>query len=70
MNSGPPEMLALQRLCHWEQTAPQGIALTQPMGGGKVRDFTWAQVAEQVRRIAAHLQAQRWEASGRSVIWH
>ena len=56
-----PDLLALQRLYHWEQTAPQNITLTQPMGGGKTQDFTWNQVADQVRRMAAHLKAQGWE---------
>jgi long-chain acyl-CoA synthetase len=54
------DMLALQRLYYWEKTAPNRIALTQPMGGGVVQDFTWAQVGEQVRRMAAHLQSQGW----------
>ncbi len=50
--------LALQRLYHWEQAAPSRVILTQPMGGGAVQTFTWAQVMDQSRRIAAHLQAQ------------
>ncbi len=52
-----PEMLALQRLYHWEATTPDKIALTQPMGGGVVRDFTWREVLDQTRRIAAHLKS-------------
>jgi long-chain acyl-CoA synthetase len=63
-----PESLALQRLYFWEQTAPERIALTQPMGGGVVRDFTWAQVADAVRRMAAHLQAQGWEPGSKVAI--
>ena len=50
--------LALQRLYHWEQTTPSRVVLTQPMGTGAVQDFTWAQLMDQARRIAAHLQAQ------------
>ena len=50
--------LALQRLYHWETTAPDRVVLTQPMGGGVVRDFTWAQLMDQSRRMAAHLQSQ------------
>ena len=52
------DKLALQRLYHWEATAPDRVVLTQPMGGGVVRDFTWAQLMDQSRRMAAHLQAQ------------
>ncbi len=50
--------LALQRLYHWEQAAPDRVVFTQPMGAGAVQTFTWAQVLDQARRIAAHLQAQ------------
>ncbi len=51
------DTLALQRLYHWEKTAPDRVVFTQPMGGGVVRDFTWGQVVGEVRRIAAHLQS-------------
>ena len=61
MSLVPPEFLALQRLYHWEKTAPNQVALTQPMGGGAVQDLTWAEVGDQVRRVAAHLKAQGWE---------
>ena len=53
----PPEMLALQRLYHWERSTPARVALTQPMGDGTVQDLTWAQIGDQVRRMAAHLKA-------------
>ena len=55
-----PDLLALQRLYHWEKTISQTISLTQPMGGGMTRDYTWGEVADQVRRMAAHLKAQNW----------
>ncbi|MFO1218547.1 MAG: AMP-binding protein [Burkholderiaceae bacterium] len=57
----PPAQLALQRLYHWERTAPDRIVLTQPMGGGggdRLREFTWRQALDQTRRMAAHLQNQ------------
>ena len=53
----PADALALQRLYHWETTTPDRVALTQPMGGGKVRDFTWREVLDQSRRMATHLQS-------------
>ena len=68
MSSVAPDTLALQRLYHWEKAAPDRIALTQPMGPGAVQDFTWGQVAEQVRRMAAHLQAQGWEPGSKVAI--
>ena len=51
------DVLALQRLYHWETTAPDRVALTQPIGGGEVRDYTWRDVLDQSRRMAAHLQS-------------
>ena len=53
--TAPPETLALQRLYQWEKTSPDRTAFTQPLGGGALVDYTWAQYAEQVRRMAAHL---------------
>ena len=63
-----PESLALQRLFHWERTTPDRVALSQPMGDGKVRDFTWAQVGNEVRRMAAHLESQGWERGSKVAI--
>ena len=54
----PSDTLALQRLYHWERTSPDHVMLTQPMGGGVVREFTWKQVLDQTRRMAAHLKSQ------------
>ncbi len=51
------DALALQRLYHWEKTAADRVVLSQPMGQGVVRDFTWREVMDQSRRIAAHLQS-------------
>ncbi len=51
------DRLALQRLYHWERTAANHVALTQPMGDGVVRDYTWGEVLDQSRRMAAHLQS-------------
>ena len=51
------DTLALQRLYHWERTAPDRVVLSQPVGGGVVRDYTWREVLDQSRRMAAHLQS-------------
>jgi len=66
--SARPEDLALQRLYHWEGAAPQQVVLTQPTGGGVVRDFTWSEVIDQSRRMAAHLQRQGFEPGSRIAI--
>jgi long-subunit acyl-CoA synthetase (AMP-forming) len=36
---------------------PDRIYLTQPIGGGKVVDFTWSQVVGEASRMAAHLRS-------------
>ncbi len=51
------DALALQRLYHWEKTQPDRVVFTQPLGGGQVRDYTWREVMDQSRRMAAHLQS-------------
>ncbi|HEY9067326.1 MAG TPA: AMP-binding protein [Burkholderiaceae bacterium] len=61
----PPETLALQRLYHWERQAPERVVLTQPLGGGAVRDYTWAQVMDESRRMAAHLKSLGFEPGSR-----
>ncbi|HEX5698044.1 MAG TPA: AMP-binding protein [Rhodoferax sp.] len=68
MNPVSSDQLALQRLYFWEKTAPNRVALTQPMGGGVVRDFTWAQVGDEARRMANHLKSQGWEPGAKVAI--
>ncbi len=66
------DQLALQRLYHWERTAADTVTLTQPMGGTEVREFTWGQIGDQVRRMAAFLkakgQAEGWPADAKVAI--
>src|ERR1039458_9326182 len=63
------EALALQRLYHWERTAPDRVALTQPMGGGVQRDYTWREVLDQSRRMAAHLHGLGLQRGDRIAIF-
>jgi len=51
------DALALQRLYHWESTSPDRVLFTQPLGGGQVVTYTWRQVMDQSRRMAAHMQS-------------
>ena len=60
-----PDQLPLQRLYHWERTAADRVAFTQPTGGGQVVDYAWGQVMDQARRMAAYLQAQGFEPGAR-----
>ncbi len=56
-----PEALALQRLYHWEKTCPDKVVLTQPIGGGEVREYTWRQLMDESRRMASHLAGLGFE---------
>ncbi len=60
--------LPLQRIYRWERERPESIFLTQPFGGGQVRDWTWGQAVAEVRRIANWLKAQDWEPGSRVAI--
>ena len=51
------DTLALQRLYHWEKTQPDRVVFTQPLGAGQMQEFTWRQVLDQSRRMAAHMQS-------------
>ena len=61
MSSVAPDTLALQRLYHWGAGSTQSRNPDPAHGRGVVQDFTWGQVADQVRRMAAHLQS--WAGS-------
>ena len=60
-----PETLALQRLYQWEKTTPDKTVFTQPMGGGQVREWTWKQAMDEVRRMAAYLKGLNLEPGSR-----
>ena len=57
MEKATPDKLPLQRLYHWEKTTPDKVYLTQPLGGGQMRDWTWAQAMAEARKVAAYLQS-------------
>ena len=60
--------LPLQCVYRWERERAQHIFLTQPFDGGKVRDWTWSQAMNEVRRMAGYLKAQNWEPGTRVAI--
>jgi long-chain acyl-CoA synthetase len=68
MSSIAASALALQRLYHWEKTAPDRIVFTQPMGSGAVREFTWKEVMDETRRMAAYLKAQGYPPGSKIAI--
>ena len=50
--------LPLACLYRWERERANHVYLSQPMGQGELLEPTCAQAADQVRRMAAWLQAQ------------
>ena len=68
MTSAQTSSLALQRLYHWERTAPDRTAFTQPMGGSLLKEFSWKDMVDEVRRMAAFLRQQGFEPGARIAI--
>jgi long-chain acyl-CoA synthetase len=56
MASAENKQTLLDWFHHWELTQPQVVYLTQP-NGHQVTDYTWAEVGDQARRMAAHLKS-------------
>jgi long-subunit acyl-CoA synthetase (AMP-forming) len=50
--------LILDQIFDHEAAQPNRVFLTQPIGGGRVVDYSWGQVLDQSRRMAAHLQGR------------
>lgn len=47
--------LPLDMIYHWETARAESIYMTQPMGDGKVIDYTWRRAVGEARRMAAYL---------------
>lgn len=60
--------LPLARMQHWERRRGDRTFLTQPMGGGVLREYTWAEAIDESRRMAAWLLAQGWPPGSRIAI--
>jgi len=60
--------LPLERAYRWERERASHVFLTQPFGGGKTRDWTWAEAVDESRRVAAYLKEQNWEPGSRIAI--
>jgi long-subunit acyl-CoA synthetase (AMP-forming) len=52
------DRLILDYVLDHEANTPDRVYLTQPLGGGQVANYTWAQVLDQSRRMAAHLRSR------------
>jgi len=49
--------LALDDVYRWEDSTPDQLWMTQPIGNGEVQTYTWAEGMDQARRMAAHLKS-------------
>ncbi|MEG1040076.1 MAG: AMP-binding protein [Pseudomonas sp.] len=57
MNKNNEHPTLLHRFLHWEHSTPDTIYLTQPQLDGSVIDYSWRQVGDEARRMAAYLQS-------------
>lgn len=64
----PDSKLILDYVYDHTDAHPDRVFLSQPVGGGKVTDYTWAQTVDQARRMAAHLQSRGLERGARVAI--
>ncbi len=62
------QRLLLDDIYRHEVEQASRIYLTQPVGGGQAVDYTWAQVMDQSRRMAAHLKNQGFPPGARIAI--
>ncbi len=65
MNATALSKLMLDYIYDHEAAQSKKVFLTQPIGGGEVVDYTWGQMMDQVRRIAAHLKGLDLAPGGR-----
>ena len=60
--------LILDHIYQHEKERAQQVYLTQPLGAGRVVDYTWAQTMDQARRMATHLQSMGFAPGARIAI--
>ncbi len=49
--------LPLDMVYHWEKTKANSLYLTQPIGDGKVVEYTWGRAVDEARRMASYLKS-------------
>nr|WP_297402794.1 AMP-binding protein [uncultured Marinobacter sp.] len=49
--------LPLDMVYHWEAKKGNSLYMTQPIGDGKVVEYTWGRAVEEARRMAAYLKS-------------
>ena len=67
MRAVSEDELGLHRFYRWEREKGDRPFLTQPLED-TVREWTWAQAGDEIRRIVRYLHAQNWEPGTRVAI--
>ncbi|MDO6442099.1 AMP-binding protein [Marinobacter sp. 2_MG-2023] len=49
--------LPLDMVYHWESAKANSLYMTQPVGGGKVVEYTWSRAVDEARRMASYLKS-------------
>ena len=49
--------LPLDMVYHWEVNKANALYMTQPIGDGKVAEYTWGRAVDEARRVAAYLKS-------------
>jgi long-chain acyl-CoA synthetase len=62
------EKLILDYIYEHETASPDRVLLSQPVGGGRVTDYTWAQTMDQARRMATHINSRNFGPGARIAI--
>lgn len=60
--------LILDYVYEHEAAQPDAAFLVQPIGGGRVVEYTWRRMLDEARRMAAHLRSRDLEAGARIAI--
>jgi long-chain acyl-CoA synthetase len=62
------DKLPLQKFYHWVDTIPNNVYLTQPMGAGVVKDYTWQQTFDETAKMATYLKSFGWPEGSKIAI--
>jgi long-chain acyl-CoA synthetase len=64
----PDPKLILDYVYDHEAAQPDDVLLVQPVGGGRVVEYTWRQMLDEARRMAAHLKNRDFGPGARIAI--
>ncbi len=62
------DKLILDYVYEHESARADQVFMSQPVGGGQVRDYTWAQTMDQARSMATHIKSRGFEPGARIAI--